>query len=99
MGRERRIGVTIDANQLGGYALMHFGFVARFGQHNQAGVGMHINKAGADNSFLCLNHTCGLHPGKVTPQDADSLSFHTHGPIEPWVSRAINNQSISNEKI
>jgi hypothetical protein len=99
MGPERRIGIAVHADQLGGHTLTHLGFVAWFCEHDEAGVGVHIDEPGADNSSLGVDDACSLNVGQVAPQDVDLLSFHSHGPIEPWIAAAIDDQSISNQEI
>ena len=57
---EGRMGNAINAHQLGGYALAYFRVVVRFAQNGQPGVGVQVDKTGANHVPGSVNDARGV---------------------------------------
>ena len=51
---------TVNANEFGGHTLPDLGVVVRFAEDRQTGMGMEIDKAGADNVVFGIDHSFSL---------------------------------------
>ena len=75
---EGRVGDAVDAHQLGGDALAHLGVVVRLAEDGQAGVGVQVNEAGADDVAGGVYGPRRFQPGYVAAVDADPVALHRH---------------------
>ena len=97
--RERRVGVAVDSHQLGGDALADLGMVLGFGQDHETGVGVHVDKPGADHLAGGVDDPCGLDMRVVSPEYDNALTLNAHSGVETRVARTVDHQSVLDQDV
>ncbi len=97
---ERRVGVAIHADDLGGDPLANLGFVQRFHQDHHARVGVEVDEAGGDGAAGGIDATGRRVRGGIAPQDRDSRSpFVPTAPSEAGRAGAVDDDTVFDEQV
>ena len=97
--RERRVGVAVDTHELGGDALADLGMVLGLGEDDETGVGVHVDKAGADHLAGCIDDAGGLDMRVVSSEYDDVLTLNANSGVESRVARTIDHQSVLDQDV
>ena len=99
MGPERRVGVAVHANQLGGNALTYLGLVARLRQHDQPRVRVHVDEARAHDVVRRVDRPRGIEGRRAAPEDAHRVVLHAHRAVVAWIPGPVDDESVFDEEI
>lgn len=99
VGGEGGVGVAVDAYEFGGDALADLGVVLGLGEDDEAGVGVHVDEAGADDFARGIDGVVGGGVGVVAAEDADLVTLDADCGVEAWVAGAVDDEAVLDEGI
>ena len=98
-GRRGRVGQAVHAQSFGGYALTDLGFVRRFGEQFQVGVGVHVDESGAHDITAGVDDTARRHAGDVASHHFQRIARHGHAAPESGRTRTVDYRAIGQQEI
>ena len=99
VGRKRGVGAAVDADDLGRHALPHLGLVAGLGEDDQAGVGVHVDEAGADDPPGRVERAVGLDAVEGAPEQPQPLALDPDRPVVARVAGAVDDEAARDQEV
>ena len=99
VGRERRVGAAVDADDLGRDPLPDLGLVAGLGEDDQAGVRVHVDEAGADDPPGRVERAVGLDAVEGAPEQPHPLSLDPDRSVVARVAGAVDDEAARDQDV
>ena len=99
MDVERRVGAAVDADDLGRDALADLGLVPGLGQDDQAGVGVHVDEARADDPPRRVERAVGLDAVEGAPEQPHPLALDPDRSVVARVAGAVDDEAARDQDV
>ena len=96
---ERCVGVAVNADQLRRDALVHFRLVPGLRQYDEAGVGVHVDEAGAHDPARRVDCARRLNVRDVAAEQAQRVALDAHRAVEALAAGAVDDHAAGDEQV
>jgi hypothetical protein len=96
---ERRVGAAVDADDLGRDALPDLGLVPGLGEDDQAGMGVHVDEAGADDPPRRVERAVGLDAVAGAPEQPHPLSLDPDRAVVARVAGTVDDETARDQDV